>query len=216
MARRRRAVGAIALIAATVGAAYLGRDAAAAEGQSQLLSFRVLRSDAIVFATVSSLRQVPDQPGLVEAQLTSVVPVRSRWDLKAAPLDRIRLSGRIDAPDGQPRQVAAGLAGELKEGARYVMLLSGGSWEGAGPFTRGGPSILEIRPDGRVACGSGLLYGLDQRGFICGHAEDFAGTPVTETDLRTDLQRLTTFAAHARPALERELVRTVRPLRLER
>jgi hypothetical protein len=171
-----------------------------------------MRSDAIVFATVAALSERTDGSGLIDVALKDVTSVRSRWNLKANPLTGFAVKGKV-AADGDSRQVALGTSGQLRKGARYMLMLQGGRWSGHGPFPTGGTSILEVGPDGYIACGgSGYLYAITNRNFVCGRPDDYAVSPLTESDLQAELKRVVSIVARARPNLERQLVRTQLPL----
>ena len=207
--RKRVSVGAMAVLAVLV---WEGGEASA-DDSSVMLSVRLLRSDAVVFATVGSLRSTADCEGFVDMEMHDVISVRSRWDLRTSPIEIVRVRGVI-AADGDTLQVSIGNLGPVRQGGRYMLMLAGGEWEGSGPFPDDGINALEVRADGFVGCGSGYLYGVNHRAFVCGHPDDFASPPVTEAMLRRDLDALMTKAARTRPNMVRELTESVEALSL--
>ena len=200
-------------MAAALGLSHAAGDATADDPGSPMLGIRLLRSDAVVFATVSALRSTPDHPDLVDVEFEDVVSVRSRWDLRASPLQMMRVRGTLGA-DSDGMQVKVGRMGDLREGGRYLLLLAGGEWTGRGPFPDAGLNMLEVRSDGYVGCGSGVVYGVNRRAIVCGHPEDFASQPVREGTLRDDLARIIQLTRQARPNMERQQAESVRPLEL--
>ncbi len=189
-------------------------EASASEEMAEPTMVRLLRTDAIVFATVTSVEPVTDDGLLVSVQLSNAVAVKSRWDLDAQPLTLLRVRGTLGIDEDGTRFVKLGHAGRLREQRRYLLLLSGGSWRVA-PLTHGGDSIFELSGDGVVGCGSGEVYGIDDYGFVCSHAEDQAGAPLTENSLGELILRRLARAIRQRPKLEAEFTKTSQPLQLE-
>jgi hypothetical protein len=192
----------------------LPHEARAGEEMAEPAMVRLLRTDAIVFATVTSVNPVTDDGLLVNVQLGDAVAVKSRWDLDAQPLTLLRVQGTLGLDEGGKRFVKVGHAGTLREQSRYLLLLSGGEWRVA-PLTRGGDSIFELRGDGIVGCGSGAVYGIDDYGFVCSHVEDQAGPPLGENSLGELILRRLARAIRQRPQLEAQFAKASQPLRLE-
>jgi len=196
-----------------VGMVHVG-DARAEQYPNRLFSIRALESDAIVFATVKTLRGNAEHPELVDMEFEDVAVVRSRWDLRSSPLTAIRVRGNLSVDDGDVLRVHLGHTGSMRQGSRYVMMLRGGEWDGPGPFTPGGRSLFEIRPDGYVGCDSGWLYAINQLAYACGKPENMVGEPYRESTLSADFRKLLIQAMRIRPELERQISSSVRPLSL--
>ena len=203
------------LLCAAIGLGMLqfGTNASAHDSPTVLLSVRLLRSDAIVFATVATLRGNSDHPDLVDVEISNVASIRSRWDPSKEPLNALRVRGTA-VQDAGIWQVSLRGVGKLREGGRYMLMLAGGSWSGTGPFTDGGISVFEVLPSGDVGCGSGYLYGVNREGFVCGNAGSMAGEPLREGSLRAEIEKHLAFAIRARPGLDQRFDRAAQPLSL--
>jgi hypothetical protein len=187
------------------------RSAKASEEVSELMMSRLLRADAILFATVTRLSRVTDSGNLVSVQLDSVVTVNSRF---TDPVSLLRVRGTLSEDRNAALMVRIGQAGVLRQGKRYLILLRGGSWRVA-PLLSGGENMLEVRTDSVVGCGSGQVFGIDDYGFVCSTSERQAAPPLTEAALADLLLRRIRRAEQQRPELAIHYNETAQPLQLE-
>jgi len=183
---------------------------------SQTLDVTLLKSDAIVFATIESLSQPNDDKDAVDIHLRDVRSVATRWP---DALTTFRVRGRLmvnsdagaDIVDVPKRSTVDADAGNdfvvvrnhlLTVGKRYLFLLRGGMWSDA-PLLTSAPAIYLVT-DGIVRCGSGNVYGLGTMGFVCDVESQASVPPVTEDQLFDALSRAISTARRRRSDVDAE------------
>jgi hypothetical protein len=193
---------------------------------SQTLDVTLLKSDAILFATIESLSQPNDHKDAVDLRLRDVRSVATRWP---DALTGFRVRGRLmlDPDAGAdvvivPKRSAgdADAASDfvvvrnqlLTVGKRYLFLMRGGMWSDA-PLLTSAPAIYLVS-DGIVRCGSGNVYGIGTMGFVCDVESQTTVPPVTENQLFDALSRAISTARSRRSdvdAVETDAARTLEP-----
>lgn len=178
-----------------------------------VLDVTLLRSDAIVFATVSTATAAIDDELAVDIGVTNVVVVGTRW--QRLKLEGFRVAGDLRVLREGETSVRVPHRGELVVGRRYLLLLQGGAWQ-FGPFTRSDDAIYEVREDGAMLCAGGEIYGISATGFVCSVADDQVGSPLSESTLAGLIVTSLSHARLRRPELDAEVSSLSEPLRLER
>lgn len=196
--------------AALVGAALVPRAAVATMYPLTATDVILLRTDMVVFATVSAIKTAPDDAQASDVTLADVNPVAGRWNLRAGAPLALRFRG---TPAPRDLRVNRDLP-PLVEGRRYVFFLQGGPWT-EGPIIRFNPGIYEVR-EGTVRCPGGEVFALGEYGLICGTRERVAGAPMTESALADRVRAALAVARVRRSAEARLHDEHAQPLSLRR
>lgn len=110
----------------------------------------------------------------------------------------------------------AEMGGLIQEGARLVVLLSGGPWTESALTFRGN-SLFRVAEDGTVQCvSSNPLFAVHNSGFVCSIQAYMPGAPISLADMKTETLAMRERAARRLPALSERLDRLRRPLLTEK
>ena len=175
---------------------------AAAQFSDTHFEVTLLETDALVIATVSSLRSDKSE-ARVRVGLSEVRTVWSRYD---EPIQAFDVVARMH--EGS-QTVRFGHHLRLDEGSRYIFLFRN-EGAGYGPMVTTNVPVYLIRDDGTLACGGGEIYAIGAFGMFCSTAEQQFGRPLSEeTFVRQVLERRRAATRH-RPGLARRHERRYR------
>lgn len=143
----------------------------------------VLRTDAVVFATVNRFDPVVGQDGVYTVTLENESMVVGRW---TSPVVSFQVRGEINA-----RNDALRINRDLPpfaKGGRYLFFFQGGAYRSA-PIVQFTLPIYAVRGTGEaVLCPGGEIYGLGLQGLECSTQDQQAAPPLSEAEVSRLLQ----------------------------
>jgi hypothetical protein len=164
------------------------------------MDHHLVQADFIGEVTVLAIRDARDGGVLADVHVEDTW--YSRWDAK--------------------EQLTVGAAslenmgGLVQEGARLVVLLSGGPWTESALTFRGN-SLFRVAKDGGLECVSGNpLFAVHNSGFVCSIQAYMPGAPISLAEMKSETLAMRGRAARRLPMLSSLLDRLRRPLMTER
>jgi hypothetical protein len=195
-----------ALLTAALG---IGSGALARVAPEEAFDVTLLRADAIAFVTVDRLVPADDDPESVDVFFEGARTIANKWsasgtDGALAPgndsnagafVERIRVHGP------QPNQDSVKILGSpfgFERGGRYLLFLQGGAWRDS-PLQDGPEPFFQVVDDVVRCIDGGGVYGVSMGGMVCSTPDQQVGTPLTEEEVATLLERRLSHAAARRP-----------------
>ena len=165
----------------------------------------LLSSDAIIFANIGSIDENSGSSGLVKVTLTDVDVISSRYALPEGQPVSILVTSEVSTvsshwgdTDGAPSVKPKRHDSTMILGHRYLLFLRGGS---DGPLLRISRAIFQVNSSGHVDCAGGEIFGVGSISLTCSVAEREFSPPLSEAQLKQELQESLVVAQARRPKL---------------